>query len=171
MGGLFIHFRRWSCFGRLFASFFCNGNAKFRPSLFCSLFTEFTGECNHPHVQSQFTANGSSECSSIHVSGDYQHRRKPLKANRQTDPRKGANDDAMQGFIPITNHASDHYSLSSVHSKWFTNHCNHIHTFTPITRVVATKQLSSQQKNRKKKSLRVNRTVSNATLGFATLGS
>ena len=95
-------FRR--IFGRLFTVFFCNGNAKFTQSLLCSLF-KFTGECNHSHVHSLFTANGSSECSSIHVSvGDYQHRRKSLKANRQTDPRKGANDDAMQGIH--SNHKS-----------------------------------------------------------------
>ena len=44
-----------------------------------------------------------------------------------------------KGFIPITHHANYHYSLSSVHSEWFTNHSNNIHTFTPITRIVATK--------------------------------
>ena len=34
----------------------------------CSLFTKCTGECHHSHVCSLFTANGSSECSSIHMS-------------------------------------------------------------------------------------------------------
>ena len=41
-------------------------------------------------------------------------------------------------FIPITNHANDHYSLSFVHSECFTNHSNRIHTLTPIMRIVAT---------------------------------
>ena len=103
-------FRRF--FGCLFTVFFCNGNAKFTQSLLCSLFTKFTGECNHSHVHSLFTANGSSECSSIHMSGgDYQHRRKSLKNNRQTDLRKGGGRTMMRckGFIPITNHANDHY--------------------------------------------------------------
>ena len=87
-------------------SFFGNKNATF----LCSLFTEFTGECNHSHVQSLFTVNGSSECSSIHMSvGDYQHRRKSLKTNRHTDLRKRANDDAMQGVH--SNHKSRERSL------------------------------------------------------------
>ena len=61
--------------------------------------------------------------------------------NRQTNRyKKGANDVAMQGFIPITHHAKVRYSLSSVHSEWFTNHPNHIHTFSRITRMVATKE-------------------------------
>ena len=37
-----------------------------------------------------------------------------------------------KGLIPITDHAKYHYSLSSVHSAWFTIHSNHIHTFTMI---------------------------------------
>ena len=32
----------------------------------------------------------------------------------------------FKGFIPITYNANDHYSLSSVHNEWFTNHSNHI---------------------------------------------
>ena len=32
------------------------------------LYTKFTGECDHPHVHALFTANGSSECSSIRTS-------------------------------------------------------------------------------------------------------
>ena len=76
-------------FGRLFMDFFCNENAKFTQSLLCSLFAKFTSGCNHSHVHSLFTAYGSSECSSIHVSiGDYQYRHRPLKTNRQTDLRK-----------------------------------------------------------------------------------
>ena len=46
----------------------------------------------------------------------------------------------QEGLIPVTNHANDHYSLSSVHSEWLTNRSNHIHAFTPITRIVATKR-------------------------------
>ena len=42
-------------------------------------------------------------------------------------------------FIPITNHANDHYSLSSVHNERFTNHYYHIHTFTSILRILAIK--------------------------------
>ena len=76
--------------GRLLTGFVCNENAKCTQSLLCSHLTTFTGECNHSHAHSLFTANGSSECSSMHLSvGDYQHRRKSLKANRQTDLRKG----------------------------------------------------------------------------------
>ena len=37
------------------------------------------------------------------------------------------------------NHSYVHYSLSKFTGKWFTNHSNHIHIFTPITRIVATK--------------------------------
>ena len=32
-----------------------------------------------------------------------------------------------------------HYSLSKFRGEWFTNRSNHIHIFTPITRIVATK--------------------------------
>ena len=72
--------------------------------------------------------------------GDYQHRRKSLKTNRQTHPTNGRRMMMRsKGFIPITNHANDHYSLSFVHNEWFTNHTNHIHTFTPITGIVPTK--------------------------------
>ena len=37
------------------------------------------------------------------------------------------------------NHSCVHYSLSEFRGEWFTNHSNHIHTFTPIKRIVATK--------------------------------
>ena len=37
------------------------------------------------------------------------------------------------------NHSYVRHSLSKFTSEWFTNHSNHIHRFTPITRVVATK--------------------------------
>ena len=37
------------------------------------------------------------------------------------------------------NHSYVHYSLSKFTGEWFANHSNHIHIFTPITRVVATK--------------------------------
>ena len=37
------------------------------------------------------------------------------------------------------NHFYVHYSLSKFRGEWFTNHSNHIHIFTPITRAVATK--------------------------------
>ena len=37
------------------------------------------------------------------------------------------------------NHSYVHYSLSKFTGEWFTNHSNHIHRFTPITRIVATK--------------------------------
>ena len=40
------------------------------------------------------------------------------------------------------NHSYVHYSLSKFTGEWFTNHSNHIHRFTPITRIVATKDLS-----------------------------
>ena len=36
------------------------------------------------------------------------------------------------------NHSYVHYSLSKFTGEWFTNHSNHIHIFTPITRMVAT---------------------------------
>ena len=36
------------------------------------------------------------------------------------------------------NHSYDHCSLSEFTREWFTNRSNHIHTFTPITRIVAT---------------------------------
>ena len=55
---------------------------------------------------------------------------------RQTNRSEGKR---YKGFIPITNHSNDHYSLSSVHNEWFTNRSKSIHIFTPITRVVATK--------------------------------
>ena len=41
-----------------FSLFLCNENAIFTQSLLCSLFTAFTGTCNHSHVHSPFTANG-----------------------------------------------------------------------------------------------------------------
>ena len=140
-----IHFSPFTCcfrkfFRRSFTGFFRNENAEFTQSLLCSLFTKFTGECNHSHVHSLFTANGSSECSSIHVSiGDTKTAQ--FIENKQTNRSGKGGRIAMRcrGFIPITNHANDHYWLSSVHSEWFTNHSNHIHTFTPITRIVATK--------------------------------
>ena len=37
------------------------------------------------------------------------------------------------------NHSYVHYSLSKFTGEWFTNHPNHIHTFTPITRIGAAK--------------------------------
>ena len=37
------------------------------------------------------------------------------------------------------NHSYVHYSLSKFTGEWFTNHSNHIHIFTPITRIVPTK--------------------------------
>ena len=40
------------------------------------------------------------------------------------------------------NHSYVHYSLSEFTGEWFTNHSNHIHIFTPITRIVATKVCS-----------------------------
>ena len=140
-----IHFSPFTCcfrrfFRRSFTGSFRNENAEFTQSLLCSLFTKFTGECNHSHVRSLFTANGSSECSSIHVSvGDTKTAQ--FIENKQTNRsgKGGRITMRCRGFIPITNHANDHYSLSSVHSEWFTNHSNHIHIFTPITRIVATK--------------------------------
>ena len=36
-------------------------------------------------------------------------------------------------------HSYVHYSLSNFTGEWFTNHSNHIHRFTPITRMVANK--------------------------------
>ena len=36
-----------------------------------------------------------------------------------------------------------HYSLSKFTGEWFTNRSNHIHRFTPITRIVATKHLTN----------------------------
>ena len=44
-------------FRRSFTGSFRNENSEFTQSLLCSLFTKFTGECNHPHVHSLFTAN------------------------------------------------------------------------------------------------------------------
>ena len=52
-----------------------------------------------------------------------------------------------KGFIPITNHLNDHFSLSSVHNEWFTNH---IHTFTPITRIVAIKRQTETDRERER---------------------
>ena len=138
-----IHFSPFTCcfrrfFRRSFTGSFRNENAEFTQSLLCSLFTKFTGECNHSHVHSLFTANGSSECSSIHVSiGDTKTAQ--FIENKQTNRsgKGGRITMRCRGFIPITNHANDHYSLSSVHSEWFTNHSNHIHIFTPITRIVS----------------------------------
>ena len=66
----------------------------------------------------------------------------PTIENKQTSRSENGGVVQRQGFIPITNHANDHYSLSSVHSEWFTNQCSHIHTFTPITRIVANAMLS-----------------------------
>ena len=43
------------------------------------------------------------------------------------------------------NHSNVHYSLSKFTGEWFTNHSNHIHRFTPITRIVATKVRTSTQ--------------------------
>ena len=138
-----VHALFLQIFGRLFTGSFCNENAKFTQSLLCSRFIKFLGACNHSHVHSLFAANGSSECSSIHVSaGDYQHWRKSLETKRQTDLRKGRRlMMRCKGVIPITNHANDHYSISSIHNERFTNHSNHMHThiFTPIPRAVATK--------------------------------
>ena len=140
-----IHFSPSTCcfrrfFRRSFMGSFRNENAEFTQSLLCSLFTKFTGECNHSHVHSLFTANGSSERSSIHVSiGDTKTAH--FIENKQTkrSGKGGRITMRCRGFIPITNHANDHYSLSSVHSEWFANHSNHIHIFTPITRIMATK--------------------------------
>ena len=141
-----IHFSPFTCcfrrfFRRSFTGSFRNENAKFTQSLLCSLFTKFTGECNHSHLHSLFTANGSSECSSIHVSICDTKQHTSLKTNRQTDLGKGGESrcDVGGSFQSQITHANDHYSLSSVHSEWFTNHSNHIHIFTPNTRIVATK--------------------------------
>ena len=41
------------------------------------------------------------------------------------------------------NHSYVHYSLSKFTGEWFTNHSNHIHRFTPITRKVATKVMKA----------------------------
>ena len=49
------------------------------------------------------------------------------------------------GFFATTrtptspNHSYLHYSLCKFTGEWFTNHSNHIHRFTLITRIVATK--------------------------------
>ena len=99
-----------------------------------TLFTRLMGECNHSHAHSQFTMNGSSrissECSSIHVSvGDSQPRRRSLKTNRQATLKRGANDIAFRGFIPIT--ISLERSISTFfgsHANAFTDHSNHIHS-------------------------------------------
>ena len=37
------------------------------------------------------------------------------------------------------NYSQVRYSLSTFTGEWFTNHANHIHIFTPITGIVATK--------------------------------
>ena len=69
---------------------FCNVNAKCTQSLLCSRFTKVTGECNHSHVHSLFTANGSSKLRFgmyLHsrVVGDYEHKSKSLqKTDKQT---------------------------------------------------------------------------------------
>ena len=96
-----IHFSPFKCcFRRFFRLPFTvsirNDNAEFTQSLLCSLFTKFTGECNHSHVHSLFTANGSSERSSIHVSiGDTKTAQ--FIENKQTNRswKGGANHDAM----------------------------------------------------------------------------
>ena len=52
---------------------------------------------------------------------------------------------SFTGFFSATrtpnphNHSHVHYSLSKFTGEWFTSHSNHIHRFTPITRIVATK--------------------------------
>ena len=67
-----------------------------------------------------------------------------LKTNRQRDPRRGAND-AMQGFIPITNHVSDHYLLSPLHNDRFTNHLGRCPTTVRPVFAVVVFQPSKQQ--------------------------
>ena len=42
------------------------------------------------------------------------------------------------------NHSYVHYSLSKFTGEWFTNDSNHIHIFTPITRIVANSVLEVQ---------------------------
>ena len=129
-----IHFSSFTCcfcklFWHSFTGFLRNKTTNFTQSLLCSLF-------NHSRVHSLFTAYDSLECSSIHIGvrkTDANHE------NRQTDRRMRANDVAVQGFFAITNHAKVHYSISSVHSEWFTNRSNRIHIFTPATQIVATK--------------------------------
>ena len=103
-----IHFSPFTCcfrrfFRRSFTGSFRNENAEFTQSLLCSRFTTFTGECNHSHVHSLFTANGSSECSSIHVSiGDTKATQ--FIENKQTkrSGKGGRITMRCRGFIPIT---------------------------------------------------------------------
>ena len=45
------------------------------------------------------------------------------------------------------NHSCVHCSLSKFTGAWFTNHSNHIHIFTPITRIVATKSKTNKMHN------------------------
>ena len=124
-----IHFSPFTCcfhrfFRRSFTGSFRNDNAEFTQSLLCSQFTKFTGGCNHSHVHSLFTANGSSECSSIHVSiGDTQKQHSSLKTNRQTDLGKGGESrcDVRGSFqSQITRTITIHFLPFT--SEWFTNH-------------------------------------------------
>ena len=104
--------------------FSATGTPNSTQSLLCSL---FKGQCNHLHVHSLFTANGPSDCSSIHVSvGDYQHRRKTLKQTDNQIRERGANDDAIQGVH--SNHKTTR--MITIHFLPFTAHGSLI---TPIT--------------------------------------
>ena len=63
-----------------------------------------------------------------------------LKTNRQTDLGKGGESrcDVRGSFqSQITRTITIHFLMFT--GEWFTNHSNHIHIFTPITRMVATK--------------------------------
>ena len=48
-------------------------------------------------------------------------------------------------FSNSHNHSYLHYSICTFMGEWFTNHSNHIHTFTPITRIAATKSQTRTQ--------------------------
>ena len=111
-------------FRRLFTVVFCSETGKSTQSLLCSLFTIFTGECDPPHVYSLFMANGSSECSSIHMSvGVDQHKSKSVKTNTQTNLRKGGEwwRDARGSFqSQITQTITIHFLLFTANGSLIT---------------------------------------------------
>ena len=45
----------------------------------------------------------------------------------------------------LNSHSYFHYSLSQFTGEWFTNHSNHTHIFTPISRTVVTKVQKEQR--------------------------
>ena len=121
------------CFRRAFGGAFVHGfflrsravSADFLGAIHsCFFFPQRERQISHNHYYVHYSQRFMGECN--HSQADATpftcllvtpNRRKPLKTSRQTDLRRGANNIAMQGFMPIANQPREH--------SLFTFFCSH----------------------------------------------